>query len=289
MAIDGLKLNGHGVLVPIEISGPIFERAQLASAIQQLAPRVPLSDGGNPVPVVTGDIEADWVNEGEAKHVATAGLDVVQLQPKKVATIIPFSEEVADNIPYIVELLQERGAEAIARAFDVAAILGKRTVGGAAGPFAKFLAQTTKAGTIGTAKPEAGGFFADLFTAAGLAFTGDYQPNGAILDVTAGGHFLPRFDATGRPVDVPMPFPYKFQKLTKYDGTVAGVTGDFSLCAWGAAKDLTIRLSNQATLKVGTDLLPLWQHNMVGLLLEARYGFGVGDLNAFAKLAPAAP
>lgn len=288
MAIPQLLLNGHSVLVPTEISGPLFERARQESAIMKLARQVPFTEGGAAVPVLTGDIEADWVGEGEAKYVSSTGLDVKQLVPKKVATIIPFSEELARNVPYIVSLLQDRGAEAIARAFDVAAILGKKTTGAGAGPFADYLAKTTLSTTVGTATAAQGGIFGDLIAAGGqVQAAGLYSVTGAALDLSQGVKFWgASFDSTGRPFDKPqLPFDVAYQKLTHYDNTVAGVMGDFNQAVYGVGVNLQVRLSNQATLKVGTDLLPLWQHNMVGLLLEAVYGFAVGNLAAFTKLA----
>lgn len=294
MAIGSLTLNGNSVLLPPEVSGPILQEAQDVSAVMQLARMVPLSEGGGAIPVIAGDIEADWTDEGAAKHVASPDLDVVNVVAKKVSCILPFSEEAGRNLPFILNELQTQGASALARAFDLAAIEGKKTVAPAtAGPFDKFIAQTTKEVVLGTATQAKGGFFGDIFAADKLVSNTagkSFSANGVILDVAQRPNLRGNFDSNGRPVDVGLPFPTVFGKITKYVATSSGYVGDWGQAVYGVARNVTVRLSNQATLKVGNDVLPLWQHNMVGLLLEANFGFACADKDAFARLkTPAAP
>lgn len=286
MAINGLTLNGASVLVPQEIAGPILQKAQDTSAVMRLARSVPLSETGGAIPVVAGDIEADWVDEGAAKHVATPELDPVLVTPKKVAAILPFSEEAGRNLPFLFAELQNQGASALARAFDLAALEGKKTVNPAQnGPFTSYVGQTTKSVEIGTATQAQGGFFGDIAAAdRSVSEASDFSANGAVLDVSLRSQLRGNFDSTGRPVDIGLPFQTEFAKITKYIAADAGFIGDWTQAVYGVARNVTVRLSNQATLKVGTDVLPLWQHNMVGLLVEATFGFAVADADAFVRV-----
>lgn len=294
MAIDGLKLNGNSVLVPPEISGPILQQAQDVSAVMQLARPVPISVNGGAIPVLVGDIEADWTDEGAAKHVASASIDLVNVVAKKVTTIIPFSEEIQTNLSWIEQELLRNGSGAIARAFDLAAVAGKKTVNPAqAGPFPDYiLKNNTKSVTLGTATNKQGGFFGDVAAADELvsATEGkDFAATGAILDTRLRPRFRNRFDENGNRDDTDLPFPKTFGRLSRYLPALGGVVGDWGQAVYGVAMGLTARLSNQATLKVGDDLLPLWQHNMVGLLVEANLGFACADPDAFAQLAITVP
>src|SRR3954471_15038544 len=87
-------------LLPPTITGPIFAKASEGSAVQNLARRVPLSVNANTAIPVPMDIpEADWVGEGGVKPVAEVGVGVKQMTGKKLAVLIPVSEEVAMTNP----------------------------------------------------------------------------------------------------------------------------------------------------------------------------------------------
>jgi HK97 family phage major capsid protein len=274
-----LTLSSVSQAVPKAVSGPIFEKATEASLVMQLAQRAPSTLTGSAIPVTVGDVEADWVTEGGEKHVADAGAATLIMEPKKIAVIILASEEFANADPAgLFDLIQEKAGEALARAFDIASLFGKRTVGAGAGPFDTFIGQTTQVVMLGTSTQEEGGLEGDLVGAQGL--TPDWT--GYALDRTMRARLANQRDALGRALMADTSTIGGSRALYgtaihKGDPTAAGFGGDWRQCAYGVGMDLTMKRSDQATVRVGADLVPLWQTNQIGILLEASYGFVAKD------------
>jgi hypothetical protein len=65
------------------------------------------------------------------------------------------------------------------------------------------------------------------------------------------------------------------------DSGLRAIGGDWSQCAWGQGMDITIKISTEASYTDGTTVHSAFQENLVLLLVEAYYGFVVGDLLAF--------
>jgi hypothetical protein len=65
------------------------------------------------------------------------------------------------------------------------------------------------------------------------------------------------------------------------DTNLRGIGGDWSQAAYGVGMDISIRISNEASYYDGTNWHSAFQENLVLLLVEAYYGFVVGDKNAF--------
>ena len=106
---------------------------------------------------------AGWVVEGGKKPVASGTIGVKTMRGKKVALLVPVSEEVArSNAAGLYAQLSQDLPTAIARAFDHAAIHGKDLRTGGAGPFADYLLKTPNSVELGTAAASAGGMYVDL-------------------------------------------------------------------------------------------------------------------------------
>jgi hypothetical protein len=65
------------------------------------------------------------------------------------------------------------------------------------------------------------------------------------------------------------------------DTLLRAVGGDFSQCAYGVGMDISMRISQEASYWDGANWHSAFQENLVLLLIEAYYGFVVGDPNAF--------
>jgi len=196
--------NVNQTLLPPTITGPIFNKAVEQSAVMSLARRVPLSVSANTAIPIPMDVPvADWVAEGGVKPASQAGVGVKIMQGKKVALLVPVSDEVVSSNPAgLYSQLQQDLPTALARAFDYAAINGKSIRTGAAGPFGDYLAQTSNTVALGTASQASGGLYADIVNGAGKVIDKNYDFTGIAAD--------PRFkvdaqlatDTTGRPLFV---------------------------------------------------------------------------------------
>jgi hypothetical protein len=204
MANPSTLSNTSGTLLPPTITGPIFAKASEQSAVMSLARRVPLSVSANTAIPIPMDVPvADWVAEGGVKPASQVGVGVKQMQGKKVALLVPVSDEVVLSNPggLYDQLLQDLPT-AIGRAFDYAAINGKSIRTGAAGPFPEYLAMASNTVALGTASQATGGLYADIVTGAGKVIDKNFDFTGIAAD--------PRFlvdaqlstDTQGRPLFV---------------------------------------------------------------------------------------
>jgi hypothetical protein len=199
--------NVSSVLLPPIITAPIFVKAAETSAVMQLARKVPLSVNANtavPIPMDIG--VAGWVNEGQAKPVANAGVGVKIMTGKKVALILPVSEEVVMTNPGgVLQQLLSDMPTAISRAFDYAAIHGLDLKTGGAGPFGDYLAMTPNTQVIGASTPAQGGVYTDLWNGVAQvvnAPAGGYEFSGFAADPRLRPELATSVDMQGRPIMV---------------------------------------------------------------------------------------
>src|SRR5690348_8638172 len=175
------QLNAvSSTLLPPTITGPIFAKASESSAVMQLARRVPLSvSAATAIPVPMDVPVAGWVSEGGVKPASQVGVGVKTMVGKKVALLVPVSEEVVRSNPAgLYDQLSQDLPTAIARAFDQAAINGKDARSGGAGPFSDYLAQTSNSVALGTAAQNAGGIYADLVNGMGKVVNNNFDFTG---------------------------------------------------------------------------------------------------------------
>lgn len=203
-----VSLSGvPGGLLPPTIAGPIFSKVAEQSAVQQLARKIPLSLSAStniPVPMDIG--VAGWVAEGAAKPVSNGGVGIKTMTGKKVALIVPVSDEVVrTNAAGVYEQLQQDLPVAIARAFDHAAIHGVDLRTGGAGPFTDYLKATTNTVEIGTANQATGGIYADFVNAEKLVVDDNYDFTGWAVDPRVRPLAKLSVDTTGRPIWVDSP------------------------------------------------------------------------------------
>lgn len=199
--------NVASTLLPPTISGPIFEKATESSAVMQLARRVPLAmTAQTEIPVPMDVPAAGWVVEGGKKPVASGAIGVKTMRGKKVALLVPVSEEVARSNPAgLYEQLRQDLPTAIARAFDHAAIHGKDLRTGGAGPFADYLLQTPNSVELGTAAASAGGMYVDLVNGEKNVVDAGFDFSGFAADPRLRPTLKLQVDTQGRPIWVDNP------------------------------------------------------------------------------------
>jgi HK97 family phage major capsid protein len=293
-------------LLPRTLTGPIFEKSVEQSAVMALARRAPLAiDANTSIPIPLDVPTADWVGQGARKPLSSGGIDVKQMTPKKIAVLIPVSEEVAmTNAGGLWTQLQNDLPTAFARAFDHAAIHGL-TMKGAAGPFPEYLTQTTNTVELDTASQTDGGIWADLVGGMELVVNEDWDYTGTVADNRLKPKLMLAVDANGRPIFVDTTTPGMDQALAgtlmgeplAYSRSVSGkqrrqsasadtglraIGGDWSQAAYGVGMDITVRISKEATyVDEEGGVHSAFQENLVLLLAEAYYGYVQGDAEAF--------
>lgn len=300
--------NVDASLLPRTITAPIFEKSVEASAVMQLARPAPLAlDATTSVPIPMDVPVADWVGQAAKKPLSTGGVDVKQMQAKKVAVLIPVAMEVAKtNAGGLYDQLQKDLPTAFARAFDHATIHGK-TMKGATGPFTEYLAATTNSVALGTASQANGGIWADFVNGMADVVDGDWDYTGTVADHRLKPSLLLATDTTGRPILVDTqtpgtnmaaagtligePLAYsrsvsgkQRRQSTSTDTGLRAIGGDWSQAAYGVGMDITVRISDQATyVDEEGGVHSAFQENLVLILAEAYYGFVMGDVDAFVK------
>lgn len=269
-----------------------FALAEQTSIVQQVATKIPMGATGVKIPHWTGDVQASWVGEAEMKPITKGNLSSQTVSPHKIATIFTASAEVVRANPAnYLTTMRTKVATAIALAFDKAALHGTSS------PFAQYLDQTTKVRGL---RPNA----YDTLGINGLGdlVNADKKWTATLLDDVVEPTLNSAKDANGRPLFIESTYegvtnPFRQGRILGRptilsdhvkSGGVVGYMGDFSQIVWGQVGGLSYKVSNEATINYGTpespNLISLFQHNLVAVLVEAEFGLLINDVNAFVKL-----
>lgn len=300
--------------LPPEQSAPIFERAARMSVVQRLAQQVPLGANGRAIPVVTGRLSAGWVAEGGQKPASEGTVGLKTISPEKIAVIAVVSAEVVRANPgSYMTLVREQVAEAFAIGFDRAALYDAGPDGTAgAGPFATYVAQTTKEVELGSSAVADGGIHADFVDALAALVNDGKKLTGWALDDRIEPMILGAVDANGRPLYVELATddmspavarPGRLLNRPSFigegvgedtPGTVSteytlGFGGDWRQAAWGVVGGISYDISTEATVTINGSLVSLFENNLVAIRAEAEYGFLVNDPESFVALNETTP
>jgi HK97 family phage major capsid protein len=282
----GIDINRttSGVLLPPQVSAEIWETAQTASAVMQLAQQITLPGSGVTIPIITGDPTANWVAE--------TAVSSKSITPYKLAVIEPFSNEFRRDLPGLYAALARRLPGALATKFDQTVINGT-----APGSNFDVLTGVT---TVGIA----GNTYKGLLAADGAVSAAGGFLNGWALSPQARSLLLGAVDTTNRPLfinsmvtDGQVPallgqpvFQTKAVYAADADGAGAGtaallgLAGDWTQAMYGTVEGVQISISDQATINDGGTQLNLWQRNMFAVRAEIEIGFRVRDAAAFVRL-----
>lgn len=288
-----------GFLNPSQ-SAPIFEEAAKTSVVQRLVSQVPLGANGVEIPVVTGKLSAGWTSEGGLKHSSSGSMALKTITPKKLTAIAVVSAEVVRANPGgYMNILRPQMAEAFALAFDQAALHDAGPDGTAAGgPFSTWVDQTTKSVEVGTGTT----IHHDFVAALSLLVNDGKKLRGYALDDIVEPIILDETDTNNRPIYIDTPLAdttdaaarpgrllgrpsYMSSGIATNDGTtVVGYGGDWSQCAWGVVGGISYKVTTEAPLTINGVMVSAFEHNLVGILGEAEYGFLCNDPESFVKL-----
>lgn len=269
-----------------------FAEAEKTSIVQQVATKIPMGATGVKIPHWTGDVSAQWIGEAEMKPITKGNLTSQTVAPHKIATIFTASAEVVRANPAnYLTTMRTKVATAIAMAFDAAALHGTSS------PFSQYLDQTTKVR----------GLLPNAYDTLGINGLGDLVNDGkkwtaTLLDDTVEPILNAAKDANGRPLFIESTYegvtnPFRQGRILGRptilsdhvaNGSVVGYQGDFSQIVWGQVGGLSYSVSKEATINYGTaespNLISLFQHNLVAVLVEAEFGLLINDVDSFVKL-----
>lgn len=299
---SGIQTNRTAVSLPAELSREIMQVAVGESAIMQLARRVVLPGRGLDIPTITGDPEAEWISETDAKPVKNPGIGMKNMKGYTLAVILPFSNQFRRDLSGLYDNILARLPGALAKKFDQTVLGAVAKPGTAFDNFATATAQSivesvsadTYDGLVAARK--------DVADHGGII-------NGWALSPQAEAILLAARDKNERPLfignvaDAAIPRILGAQTKTGRGlykpGTAAGasdagapeivgVAGDWTQAMYGIVEDIQISISDQATLTYTDDqdqtvTINLWQRNMFAVRCEFEAGF-VANTACFNRL-----
>ncbi|AXQ51929.1 major capsid protein [Mycobacterium phage Crispicous1] len=300
-------------LLPKEIVGPIFDKAQESSLVLRMGEQIPISYGETIIPTTVKRPEVGQVGvgtsneqrEGGVKPLSGTAWDTRSVSPIKLATIVTVSEEFARMNPSgLYTKLQGDLAYAIGRGIDLAVFHGKSPLTGSALQGIdsdNVVVNTTNVDYL----QEAGDPLLDrLLDGYDLVSANtDVEFNGWAVDPRFRAHLLrsqayrdangnvdpSRVNLAAQTGDV-LGLPAQFGRAVGGDLGAATDTktriigGDFSQLKFGFADEIRIKMSDTATLTdANAKSVSMWQTNQIAILIEVTFGWLLGDKQAFVK------
>lgn len=293
MAYSTTKIDenrtSNSITLPVELSQEVWAKAVDESAIMQLAQRVNLPGRGQAMPVITGDVSADWIAESTEKHVGKATYTLKTMIPYKLAVIECFSDEFRRDLPALYAELVRRLPAAIAKKFDYTVFQGV-----APGTGFDVLTNSTAVSIDADASSNVYQKLVGVIETLGAE---GFDLTGIAASAQAQAAFLGAVDGQGRPLfltDITagngvgrvLGAPVVKAKQAYVAGSPATLAfaGDWTQARYGIVDGINIAISNEATINDGTNQINLWQRNMFAVRVEAELGFVVADDDAFVKL-----
>ena len=299
---SGIPTNRTSVSLPTEVSREIMQKTQEGSAIMRLARRVQLPGRGLTIPTITGDPEANWVDETNVKPVSNPSLGTKNMKGYTLAVIVPFSNQFRRDMRALYDAVVQRLPGALALKYDKT-IIGTSAPGSGFDTLGSCTAQSLIASGGHTAYKGLVAAWSDIAEHNGAL-------NGLALSPAAEGILLNAVDTTGRPiftgaVSEDNVSPILGAKVTRSRGiyvageagegtaagtpAIVGIAGDWTQAKYGVVEDdVKIDISDQATLTIGTSQVNLWERNMFAVWAEIEVGF-IADTACFNLLTGAVP
>lgn len=287
MAAIDISRQTEGIVLPVEVSREIWSEAVRQSVVMQLCRRITIPASGLTIPIITGDPQAEWVDETEEKPVSRSTFGSKTLKPYIAAVIEPFSKQFARDLPALYNECRTRLPYALSRKFDRAALgiepspgTGFDSLGDSpeialeGNVYDSFLA------ALGQVVAAADGADVTRWALSGqgeVAALGALDNNGKPLFTMSPAADGSVGQILGRPV-------FKSPNVYDADSEMVGIGGDWNTAVYGVVEAITVDLSDQATLTDSDKkTINLWQRNMIALRAEFEVGFAVRDPDRFCR------
>lgn len=257
MADPSMTRKSNGLDLTPETQAEIWQTAKYQSAFMQLVPEMKLPGNGARVPIIIGDPEAAWVNEGAEKPKSGVTFGKKDMLPYTIAVIMPFSNQFRRDFGALYDQVVAKGPGAIARTFD------KTIMGLVDAPGADF--DTLKsAQTVSIGKD----VWKNLNKADDLVSEADGTVDGWALSTQGRSVLRQATDNNGRPLflngtaasDVStvlgnrtyiskgVHVPAVSETPGPAKAEILGVCGEFSSAAWGSVEGMQTSISDQASI-----------------------------------------
>ncbi|MBQ1450060.1 MAG: phage major capsid protein [Eggerthellaceae bacterium] len=298
------------VILDPEVSSEIWANAIEESAFMRAARRINIPGSGVKVQTITGEPEANWVDETNLKPVGFHTFGSKTITPYKLAIIEPFSQEFLRDEDALYAECVRRLPAALGKKFD-------STIMGAVAPGSGFDVLGTGVSST-SLLPDSSNHITeyDRFVAVdaavsaadGIMDTVILAPQGkSILLGAKDADGYPLFTAgvgantvgniLGAPVTVAKGVYVAGSAATQSAAgvpAVVGVAGDFSDVVWGSVEGVQMSVSDAASLSYTnasnqTVTINLWQQNMVAVRFEIEVAFAVRNKSQLMLLTGATP
>jgi hypothetical protein len=298
-------LQTGSLTIPTQIIDPWLGKVQYGSSVATLSDSIPMKFGAGAS--TTFDIgEAEYVAEAAQKGASSFTPTTVQIAPRKFHKTVRWTEEVkwADEdhqlevLSQILNLIQP----SLSRALDFGVYHGINPATGAtvaAMTDAGVLSATTNVVEVESTDKA----YANVDAADALVLADGYMPRDIALDPAFAAKFATLRGASSEQKLYPG-LTYATAPAGSLDAhrssvsktvgavgvaasptNVLGFVGDFSGIRWGVQKEIGLELIEYGDPDGQGDLK---RNNQVAFRAEVVYGWGIADLNAFAKIIDAA-
>jgi predicted phage gp36 major capsid-like protein len=292
--LSGATAAAGGSLLPTRpaellINGLLKE----AGAIEQIGDARATNNRSESYPIWLGQPTAGFVGEGARKPVTGAELGTTTMTVKKIATIVPLTDEFVEDLQYdTFNALVDAGVRTAIRDVMDAHIVGKAAGANVAGSFDSMLRSTTS--TVELANAGGDRLRLGISAAMGILEANGYgnpANMGVILPADIPQHVRDArtaFDATTPVYAESDPFyglnvSYSTNLNTFATVAAAGVIKGFVVSRpnlhMRIRKDVTVAVSNEATINDGVSDRFLFQEDMQALRYVMRAGFFIHDIN----------
>lgn len=288
--MSGINTNRTSITLPAEVSSEIIALAQEESAVMRLARRINLPGRGLTIPVISGDPEANWVDETNAKPVSNPTLTTKNMKGYTLAVIVPFSNQFRRDMAGLYAEIVRRLPGALGKKFDATVFAGT-----APGTGFDVLTGVTAQSISGTGNS----FYKALVAAESAIAAAGYSVSGYAMSPQGKAEMLTALDTTNRPIFINsvadgeigrlLGQPVHYTKGVYAAGSgsgavdVLGFAGDWSKAMYGIVEGVDISISDQATLTISSSQVNLWERNMFAVRAEIEVGF-VAEATAFNKI-----
>ena len=284
------------VILDPEVSSEIWANAIEESAFMRAARRINIPGSGMKIQTITGEPQANWVDETNLKPVGFHTFGSKTITPYKLAIIEPFSQEFLRDKDALYAECVRRLPAALGKKFD-STIMGAVAPGSGFDVLGTGVSSTSLLADSSNHITEYDRFVAvdaAVSAADGIMDTVILAPQGkSILLGAKDGNGYPLFTAgvgantvgniLGAPVTVAKGVYVAGTAATQSASgvpAVVGIAGDFSDVVWGSVENVQMSVSDAASLSYTnssnqTVTINLWQQNMVAVRFEIEVAFAV--------------